>query len=545
MTLGTSQWLLGRRRHLYLILPLVAIWLYALISGMSPSVTRAAIMGSVYLFALLVGRPRSTLPALAFAASVMVAVNPSVLWSVSFQLSVAAMAGIAVLAEPLASWVRSRYQEALRPGWLFVADALAGITALTVAATVATLPLVAFYFHQIPLVGIPVTVLTLPALPFALVSQAAAGLIGLGSTAFAQPFGWLAWISTAYITGIVDLFGRIPSSSVDAGRASVLVLVAYYAVLSLLYVRLFFGRWTYLPRVKPARLPRAEQGLSWWLVAPVVAIAALLWMAAFSAPDQRLHVSFVDVGQRDATFITTPSGRQVLVDGGPDPLAITRFLGREMPVQDRTLDLIVLTHAHADHVNGLLEVLCRYDVERILEREVAYDSPSYLAWRRAVEAEGAEVIQAEAGMVLSFGDGVVIQVVHPAARLLRGTSSDVNNASVVARTAYGGVSFLLAGDLSREGEAALLARDAFVDSDVLKVGHHGSRTSSSAAFLREVSPESAIVSVGEDNRFGHPHPKTLEALGRWLPERNLFLTSERGTLEFVTDGATLEVRTER
>ena len=118
MTLGTSQWLLGRRRHLYLILPLVAIWLYALISGMSPSVTRAAIMGSVYLFALLVGRPRSTLPALAFAASVMVAVNPSVLWSVSFQLSVAAMAGIAVLAEPLASWVRSRYQEALRPGWL-------------------------------------------------------------------------------------------------------------------------------------------------------------------------------------------------------------------------------------------------------------------------------------------------------------------------------------------------------------------------------------------------------------------------------------------
>ena len=183
------------------------------------------------------------------------------------------------------------------PRLALVTDALAGITALTVAATVATLPLVAFYFHQIPLVGIPVTVLTLPALPFALVSQAAAGLIGLGSTAVAQPFGWLAWISTAYITGIVDLFGRIPSSSVDAGRASVLVLVAYYAVLSLLYVRLFFGRWTYLPRVKPARLPRAEQGLSWWLVAPVVAIAALLWMAAFSAPDQRLHVSFVDVGR--------------------------------------------------------------------------------------------------------------------------------------------------------------------------------------------------------------------------------------------------------
>ena len=192
MSLGVSQWLLGRRSHLYLFLPFVAIWLYALISGMSPSVTRAAIMGTVYLFALLVGRPRNALPALGFAAAVMVAISPNVLWSVSFQHSVAAMAGIAVLAEPLATWARARYQERLPRDRLlgFFVDALAGTAALTVASTLATLPLVVFYFRQVPLVGIPATALTLPALPFVLVTQAIAGLVGLGSTAAAQPFGW-------------------------------------------------------------------------------------------------------------------------------------------------------------------------------------------------------------------------------------------------------------------------------------------------------------------------------------------------------------------
>ena len=548
MILGASQWLLGRRRHLYLVLPIMAIWLYALISGMSPSVVRAAIMGSVYLFALLVGRPRSAIPALSFAAAVMVAVSPNVLWSISFQLSVAAMAGVAALAEPLAVLGRSKYEGRLqRHGTLvFLLDTLVAITAVTIAATVATLPLVAFYFQRVPLVGIPATILTLPALPFVLVSQAAAGLAGLWSETIAQPLGWLAWIPTAYLTSIVDLFARIPGSSVDAGRASVLLAVTYYAVIGLLYARSSLFRTTRSPLASPRRAPpRGARRPSWWLIAPVTALAALLWIAALSTPDQRLHVAFVDVGQGDATFITTPSGRQVLVDGGPDPLNIVRFLGEEMPVHDRTIELVVLTHPHADHVRGLLEVMRRYDVERILERKAHYDSSSYLAWRRAVEAEGAEVIQAEAGQVISFGDGTVVEVVNPAVTLPRGTGSDLDNASVVIRVVHGNASFLLTGDLFSDGEAMVLERNAYVDSDVLKVGHHGSRTSSSRAFLRKVSPVSAVISVGGDNRFGHPHPETLEALDRWVPERLLFLTSERGTVEFVTDGRRLEARAER
>ena len=216
-----------------------------------------------------------------------------------------------------------------------------------------------------------------------------------------------------------------------------------------------------------------------------------------------------------------------------------------MPPGDRTVDIVVLTHPHADHVNGLLEVLRRYEVALVLERQIAYDSPPHQAWRGLVERSAARVIQAAAGQVISMGDGVILRVVSPPARLLQGTASDVDNSSVVLRVEYGDVSFLLTGDMFEEGEAALVGSGAPIDSDVLKVGHHGSRNSSSLEFLASVSPAIAVISTGEDNRFGHPHAETLEALQQHVPGELLFLTSERGAVEFVTDGRRLEVSTER
>ena len=210
-----------------------------------------------------------------------------------------------------------------------------------------------------------------------------------------------------------------------------------------------------------------------------------------------------------------------------------------------TVDVVVLTHPHADHVNGLIEVLRRYEVALVFERQIAYDSPPHQAWRRLVEQNAARVVQAEAGQVISMGDGVVLRVVSPPARLLQGAASDVDNASVVLRVEYGDVSFLLTGDMFEEGEAALVESAAPIDSDVLKVGHHGSRNSSSREFLDAVTPAVAIISAGQDNRFGHPHSESLLALQQHMAEELLFLTSESGTVEFVTDGERLQVRSDR
>ncbi len=549
LSLAVSLRVLGRRGQHYLIAPLGFMWLYAFLAGMSPSVARAAIMGSVYLAALALGRPRSVLPALGLSAAVMVALNPLVLWSVSFQLSFAAMAGIALMAEPIASWLRALLGERPEEGVsrIPLLTALADAAAMAIAATVATLPLAAFYFQRVSLVGLPATVLSIPALPLVLVTQAAAGVLGLFVTVVALPFGWMAWAATSYLTGVVGLFSRLPGASFDAGRIAPILVFAYYGLFFLGYLvrpllrsRLSATRQTRLPT-----LPSTAKGVPWWVLAPAIVVAALLWTAALSPHDGRLHVTFADVGEGDSVFIVTPGGRNILVDGGPDPMAAARILSERLPFWDRSIDLLVLTHPHSDHVAGLTEVLRRYEVEAIVEREVEYDSSQYHAWRQAVENEGAVVIQAQSGQVIDLKDGAYMHVVNPPERLLRGSSSDVDNASVVLRLVYGEVSFLLAADIFSEAERGLVARAVPIDSEVLKVAHHGSRTSSTGTFLDAVSPAVAIISVGQDNPHGHPHPETLEELRRHLPEDRILQTKDSGTIELVTDGTGLEVRTER
>ena len=224
---------------------------------------------------------------------------------------------------------------------------------------------------------------------------------------------------------------------------------------------------------------------------------------------------------------------------------MVRFLGGKVPFRDRSIDLVVLTHAHADHANGLIEVLHRYDVNGILEREIEYDGAPYQAWRDSVGEESATVVQAASGQLIDLGGGVILEVISPPAGLLRGTASDVDNASVVLRLVYRDVSFLLTGDMFSEGEEALVREDVHIESDVLKVGHHGSRSSSSDAFLDGVSPSVAVVSAGGDNRFGHPHPETVLALLRHVPHGLLFSTADDGTIEFITDGHSIEIKTER
>ena len=289
------------------------------------------------------------------------------------------------------------------------------------------------------------------------------------------------------------------------------------------------------------------KNLAMWLLVPAAFVASLVWSDAL-ARDDRLHVVFFDVGQGDAISIETPGGRQVVVDGGADALTLTRLLGERMRFYDRRIDIVAATHPHGDHIGGLAQVLERYDVGAVLERRVEHDGAAYQAWARAVDAEkseGARVIEASAGQMITLDDGIRLEVLGPPDTLSGGAESDINDASLVLRLVYGEVSVLLTGDIFAEGERALLRRGAALDSDVLKVAHHGSGSSSTAEFLSAVSPAAAVISVGEGNRFGHPDGAVVERLREFVPDDMLLLTSERGTVEFVTDGEGLWVRTER
>ena len=412
--ISASEFLVGRRRQIYLVLPLLAIWVYALISGASESAIRAAIMGTVYVAAIAVGRPRSLIPALALAAALMAALEPRVLSRVSFQLSFAAMTGIAIYYEILSDRITERLGigPEREEWWATALRGLAGAVGVTIAATLATAPLLIFYFERFSLVGMPATLLSMPALPLSLAAHGATALVGLVSETAALPFGWLAWGISGYIIGVASLFAGLPMASVETGELARGFVWAYYVAIAGWAVLLYSPvRWS-----RP-RLPRQSKiwnvEIPWQFAALALVAAVVVWTVALSRPDGTLRVAFADVGQGDMTVITTPSGKTIVVDGGPEPELAVRVLDARTPFWKRTLSLVVLSHPHSDHVSGLNEILRRYDVERILELRAEYESADYNAWTRLADSEGAETLRARAGTRLAFDDGVEIQVLGP------------------------------------------------------------------------------------------------------------------------------------
>jgi competence protein ComEC len=544
--LSIGIWLFGKKRYIYIWLALGVIWLYAIISGFNPPVVRGAIMASLFLSAELLGRQRTAITSLAFAAAVMVAIDPPILWDAAFQLSFLGMAGLIFIAPPLMNLGRKLVNKAIGEEGMGVA--LANIVtdsfSVTLAATIAVWPVVAHYFGIVSLVGPLATFLALPALPALIVLGALAGLTGLAFLPIAQGIGWLAWLFASYMLLIVRGLASLNISAVEADWLNPALMVGYYAVLAL--VIWLVSQRRRLPQVANWLREGASRSTGLvsrlrlrWVLPPLLVLAVLSSTAAATMPDQRLRVSFLDVGQGDAILIQKGS-QQVLVDGGPSPQALNLALGKEMPFWDRTIELVVLTHPHADHLTGLVEVLRRYRVDKALYPDVDDGSPLYGEWLRLV-GEDTQATIARAGEEIDLGDGVIIEVLNPQTPPLVATDSDADNNGVVLRLTNGRVSFLLTADIQREGEIGLLASQAELGSTVLKVAHHGSKTSTTPEFLAEVSPVAAVISVGE-NSFGHPSGEVIGRLAEELGEDNIYRTDEIGTIEFITDGERLWVK---
>ena len=504
----------------------------------------------MYLAALGLGRQASALPALALAAGIMVGLEPGLLWDLSFQLSFTAMAGLILLGPPLGRWALAlTYRLAARREVLLQPlAAVAVATSVSVAAVVATLPLIAFNFHQLPLLGVPATLLALPALPGILATGFVTGALGVISPAVAQGVAWLPWALEWYLVEVVGLFASIPGGTVQVGAMAPVLVGAYYLILVGV---LFLGRhaiWLPATREAARRLFTPPSRRSWRVgVLLAAALAtALIWSAALAQPDGRLHAYFLDVGQGDAILIRTPAGYNILVDGGPDPTLTLPALDGRLPFWDRDMDLAVLTHPDADHLTGLVALAQRGRLQRVLESPPKDEASSlYTLWELALEARQVPRLEAVVGQVIQTPDGVHIEVVNPPSPPMTGTSGDRNNNAIVLRLVYGRFSALLTSDIHGEGELSLLDRGAQVDVTMLKVAHHGSETSTRRQFLEAVTPEVAIISFGHDNPFGHPALATLQVLQEYLPMDRLFLTAEDGTIEVVTDGTAVWVEQER
>ncbi|GAI44288.1 unnamed protein product, partial [marine sediment metagenome] len=247
---------------------------------------------------------------------------------------------------------------------------------VTLAATIAVWPVVAHYFGIVSFVGPLATFLALLALPGIIATGAVAGLIGLVFLPLAQATGWLAWLFTSYMLFIVGGLAALPLSSIEVGPVGTVPIVIYYSALAAI---VWLGsRWR--DRAKSwlesgvSKSSRLVSRLPWrWVMPPLLILAILASAAAVTMPDDELHVSFFDIGQGDAILIQKGS-QQVLIDGGPSPQLLALELGDRMPFWDRTIELVVLTHPHTDHLSGLVEVLERYQVEQVLYPDLDYES---------------------------------------------------------------------------------------------------------------------------------------------------------------------------
>lgn len=275
-----------------------------------------------------------------------------------------------------------------------------------------------------------------------------------------------------------------------------------------------------------------------WLVLAVLGLVLTLTFFVGKA-DGKLHIYFLDVGQGDAMFVETPSGKQILVDGGPGSVVLQR-LGEIMPLFDKSIDMIVSTHPDADHLSGLVRVLERYKVSKILETGMECDTSLCGQWEEAKKEKQPEVDDAFLGQEADAGDGVKFLVLNPSENLEGRFLSKRNNGGIILKLVYGSQSVLLTADVEKQIEEKLVRSGAKIDSDFLKVAHHGSKTSSTENFLKKVSPLLAFIEVGRDNKYGHPTREVLQRLEDFqIP---YYRTDIDGTVELVLDGRSYEVK---
>ncbi len=274
----------------------------------------------------------------------------------------------------------------------------------------------------------------------------------------------------------------------------------------------------------------------------VLFLAALILVYAAFKEERGgiLTVAFLDIGQGDAIFIEAPNGNQVLIDGGPGK-SVLRELGQVMPFYDRSIDIVLATHADSDHIGGLPDVLSKYEVGLFLESGVAGESSAYGQLERQITERskegGMERLEARRGMVVDLGRGAILQILFPD-RDPEGM--ETNTASIIARLVYGESEFLFTGDSPTAIERHLVTVEGGREglrSDVLKVGHHGSKTSTSAEFVAAVSPQYAVISAGQNNRYGHPNKEVLDILNSF--GATVLRTDESGRIIFKSDGRQL------
>lgn len=507
------------------------IMLYSLFVGAKPGILRAALMSSLLVAGEQLNRKTFVPASLAFATLLLSLGDPNVLLDIGFQLSLFAVLGLALFAKPLSVQFQNLLLRLLPAR---IADPLHGFLneplIISLAAQIATFPLIILYFGRFSLVAIPVNLLIVPV-------QAAILLLGLAAVvvyAFVPAFGlllfWAEHLCLSWTIAVVRLFSRWEFADVPFILDGRLIQFAYMLLIGGAMIR--FANPTLWSRLVD-RLRATSFRLS--LFAASLVVLGLLSAMAISEPDGRLHVWLLDVGHNNAVLMQTPAGAHVLVDGGRFPSRLLTAIGDRLPFFDREIELLVITHPDEWDIGAISSVLERYSVGAALYHGQLNLGEQYLAIREQLTRSNTPVIEAVAGYRLEYSDGVTIEVLHPQQK--PSISDKLGDTALVLRVSYGDVSFMLTSDLSSAGQREMIAGGESLVASVLQIPQHGAVRAVDKDFLALAQPQVALLQSDEANRRGDPDPDTLAAFSD-LP---LWRTDDSGTIHLSTDGRALQV----
>lgn len=513
-----TRWFGARRGSLA---ALAGIAVYTVLVGASASVVRAALMAGLAIVAQRTGRQGDALAGLGAAAMAMTAANPYTLWDVGFQLSFGATLGLVLYADPLkAAFVRTVGRWTTSERATRLAGPVGEYALFTLAAQVTTLPLTAAYFHRLSLVSWIANPLVLPAQPAVMVLGGLATLAGSIWLPLGRPLAWIAWPFVAYTNRAVEWFAGWPSASLPLGNVGPLLVGLYFA---LLFGLTLGGGWL-RSRWPQVRFPgvRTSTGLASLAIASV-----FVWHAAVDRPDGLLRVTVLDVGGGGAVLVQSPSGRAVLIDSGPSPVALAEALGRRLPLHASAIDALVISGSPSETCAGLQDLEGRYPIALALV-PMEIHAAGCRAAEAVLVAPGTRFIRAVSGMALDLGAGARLEVI----------SSDPG---LVLTLVHGRARFLLPLGATPELVKALMRSGDLAPAQVLVLADSGYAAVNPSELFERIQPRVVVIPVEAENTRGLPSPEVLAA----LEGLTVLRTDLNGWIAFRTDGERLWVEVEQ
>ena len=503
------------------ILILCCLWSYAALTGFSPSVMRATVLISIFIWAPFLNRKYDSLSAIGTAAILFLAFNPTLLMHVGFQLSFIAALSIALLYPPIYKKL-SKIPEV--PRQIFSASA---------AAQLGTMPLVAYHFNLLSpvalLLNIPVVFIIGYMVPLGFLTV----ILSYISMTMARVIGKFILLLIYGVNSLSQWAYRFPYAYLEVISPSMFFMLIYYLIL-------------YVSVSKSNHFLKNDKFFRRRAVVLIVSFYFVIILFLNVIPKTQ-EILFVDVGQGDCTLIRTGEGKNILIDGGGNFGKVTegedkidRFLVEFLLKNHiNRIHMMILSHPHSDHMGGLLEVVRRMHVETLFVSKDALQRSEWTTLEQICQAKNVNVIHADKGDQMRIGEKVIFRVLGPSKALLRGSRDDVNNNSLVVLLEYEGKRILFTGDIEAEMEQLILEEELSAPIDVLKVAHHGSRFSTTEGFLDRFSPKIAVIQVGR-NSFGHPHPQVLDRLNR----RNIkvYRNDQQGAIHMVIKKGELVIK---